>query len=301
MPLIDINHLTKHYGDVHAVEDLTFAVHSGTVTGFLGPNGSGKTTTLRSLLGLVTPTAGSATIDGSPYSALAAPLSVVGAMLEAAAHPARSARGHLRVIAAEADVPASRVDELLRLVELDGAADRRAGGFSLGMRQRLGLASALIGDPRILVLDEPANGLDPEGIRWLRDFLRGLAAEGRTILLSSHVLSEVAQTVDDVVVIAGGRLVTHAPLHRLTDTTGPRVRVRTPEPEAMADAIRATAIRLVARDGDELLVAGAGQEVIGRLAFERGVVLYGLAAETDSLEDIFLNLTTANHAEEAHR
>ena len=301
MPLIDINHLTKHYGDVHAVEDLTFAVHSGTVTGFLGPNGSGKTTTLRSLLGLVTPTGGSATIDGSPYSALAAPLSVVGAMLEATAHPARSARGHLRVIAAEADVPASRVDELLRLVELDGAADRRAGGFSLGMRQRLGLASALIGDPRILVLDEPANGLDPEGIRWLRDFLRGLAAEGRTILLSSHILSEVAQTVDDVVVIAGGRLVTHAPLHQLTDTTGPRVRVRTPEPEAMADAIRATAIRLVARGGDELLVAGAGQEVIGRLAFDRGVVLYGLAAETDSLEDIFLNLTTTNHAEEAHR
>jgi ABC-2 type transport system ATP-binding protein len=301
VPLIEIHHLTKHYGDVHAVEDLTFNVESGAITAFLGPNGSGKTTTLRSLLGLVTPTAGSATIDGSPYAALAAPLHVVGAMLEAAAHPARSARGHLRVLAAEARVPASRVDELLRLVELDGAADRRAGGFSLGIRQRLGLASALIGDPRILVLDEPANGLDPEGIRWLRDFLRALAAEGRTILLSSHVLSEVAQTVDDVVVIAGGRLVIHAPLHELTDTTGPRVRVRTPEPEALADALRATTIQLIAREGDELLVSGAGQEAIGRLAFDRGVVLYGLAAETDSLEDIFLNLTTTNNAEEAHR
>ena len=301
MPLIDIDHLTKNYGDVHAVDDLTFAVQSGAITGFLGPNGSGKTTTLRSLLGLVTPTAGSATIDGSPYAALAAPLRVVGAMLEAAAHPARSARGHLRVLAAEARVPASRVDELLRLVELDGAADRRAGGFSLGMRQRLGLASALIGDPRILVLDEPANGLDPEGIRWLRDFLRGLAAEGRTILLSSHVLSEVAQTVDDVVVIAEGRLVVHAPLNQLTDSTGSRVRVRTPEPEALADAIRATTSRVIARDGDELLVAGAAQEAIGQLAFERGVVLYGLAAEADSLEDVFLNLTTTNHAEEALR
>ena len=302
MPLIDIDHLTKNYGDVHAVDDLTFAVQSGAITGFLGPNGSGKTTTLRSLLGLVTPTAGSATIDGSPYAALAAPLRVVGAMLEAAAHPARSARGHLRVLAAEARVPASRVDELLRLVELDGAADRRAGGFSLGMRQRLGLASALIGDPRILVLDEPANGLDPEGIRWLRDFLRGLAAEGRTILLSSHVLSEVAQTVDDVVVIAEGP--PRGPRTAATSSqtrTGSRVRVRTPEPEALADAIRATTSRVIARDGDELLVAGAAQEAIGQLAFERGVVLYGLAAEADSLEDVFLNLTTTNHAEEALR
>ena len=169
------------------------------------------------------------------------------------------------------------------------------------MRQRLGLAAALLGDPKILVLDEPANGLDPQGIRWLRDFLRHLAGQGRAIVVSSHLLSEIAQTVDDVVVIADGRLVTHAPLHQLTDTRGPRVRIRTPEPEAMAAAIRTTPIRLIARDGQELLVAGAGQEVIGRLAFERGVVLYGLAAETDSLEDIFLTLTTANHAEEAHR
>ena len=169
------------------------------------------------------------------------------------------------------------------------------------MRQRLGLASALIGDPRILVLDEPANGLDPEGIRWLRDFLRALAGEGRTILLSSHVLSEVAQTVDDVVVIAEGRLVIHAPLDQLTDNAGTRVRVRTPEPAALAAAMRAAAMRVIAREGDELVVAGSGQEAIGRLAFQRGVAVYGLAAEADSLEDVFLNLTTTNQAEEALR
>jgi ABC-2 type transport system ATP-binding protein len=198
-------------------------------------------------------------------------------------------------------VPTSRVDELLRLVELDGAADRRAGDFSLGMRQRLGLAGALIGDPRILVLDEPANGLDPEGIRWLRDFLRGLASEGRTILLSSHVLAEVAQTVDDVVVIAGGRLVVHAPLDGLTDTTGARVRVRTPDPEVLAAAMLTASMRVIEREGDELVVADAGQEAIGRLAFEHGVAVYGLAAEADSLEDVFLNLTTTADPEEALR
>ena len=300
MPLIEITNLTKDYGDVRAVDDLSFGVETGVITAFLGPNGSGKTTTLRSLLGLVAPTSGTATIDGRAYAKLAAPLHVVGAMLEASAHPARSARNHLRVLAAEARVPVSRVDELLALVELEGAADRRAGGFSLGMRQRLGLAGALIGDPRILVLDEPANGLDPVGIRWLRDFLRSLAGEGRTILLSSHVLSEVAQTVDDVVVIAGGRLVAHAPLAELTrssDGSRGRVRVRTPQAEVLAEAMRAAAMTVIDRDGDELLVAGTGPEAIAQLALDNSIVVYGLVAEADNLEDVFLNLTTP--AEEA--
>jgi ABC-2 type transport system ATP-binding protein len=292
MPLIDIQHLTKDYGTVRAVDDMTFGVESGAITAFLGPNGSGKTTTLRSLLGLVTPTSGTATIDGRPYTALAEPLRVVGAMLEATAHPARTARGNLRVLATEAGVPASRATELLRLVELEGAADRRAGGFSLGMRQRLGLAGALIGDPQILVLDEPANGLDPEGIRWLRDFLRGLAAEGRTILLSSHVLSEVAQTVDDVVVIADGRLVVHAPLHELTDGAGSRVGVESPQAAELAGVLAAAGMDVVGRDGDGLVVAGGSREAIARLAMEHGITVTGLAAEADTLEDVFLDLTT---------
>src|SRR3954469_18514823 len=231
MSVIQIHRLTKDFGSVRAVDDLSFAIEDGTIVGFLGPNGSGKTTTLRSLVGLVTPTSGTATIDGRAYRELVDPLRQVGVMLAASAHPARTARNPLSVLAAEAGVPASRADELLDLVDLGSAARRRVGGFSLGMRQRLGLAGALIGDPRILVLDEPANGLDPEGIRWLRDFLRGLAAEGRTILLSSHVLAEVAQTVDRVVVISGGRLVVHAPLSQLTNgAPAHHVRVRPADP-----------------------------------------------------------------------
>ena len=216
MTLIETSHLTKDFGSVRAVDDLSFAIGEGKIVGFLGPNGSGKTTTLRSLLGLVTPTSGDARIRGVAYAEISDPLREVGAMLEASAHPARSARGHLRVLAAESSLPSQRIEEVLDLVDLADAADRKVGGFSLGMRQRLGLAGALLGDPAILVLDEPANGLDPEGIRWLRGFLRGLASEGRTILISSHVLAEVAETVDEVVVINEGRLVTHAPLQDLT-------------------------------------------------------------------------------------
>jgi len=213
---IEIADLHKSFGDVRAVAGVSFSAAAGRVTGFLGPNGSGKTTTLRALLGLVRPDRGTAVIGGRPYRQLADPLREVGAMLEASAHPGRSARDHLRVLAAEARVPVSRVDELLRLVDLEGAARRRVGGFSLGMHQRLGLASALIGDPPVLVLDEPANGLDPIGMRWLRDFLRALAGEGRAVLLSSHALGEVAQTADDVVVISHGRVVAAAPLAELT-------------------------------------------------------------------------------------
>jgi ABC-2 type transport system ATP-binding protein len=202
---VRLQHVTKRYGSITAVDDLSFEVRTGAVTGFLGPNGAGKTTTLRLLLGLANPSAGSATIFGRPYAELEDPLGTVGAVLETATfHPWRSARHHLRALAAAAGIAGARVDEVLHSVGLAGAADRRVGGFSLGMRQRLGLAGALLGRPRLLILDEPANGLDPEGIRWLRDFLRAYAADGNSVLISSHLLSEVAQTVDDVVIIAKG-------------------------------------------------------------------------------------------------
>jgi ABC-2 type transport system ATP-binding protein len=203
MAVITIQGLTKRFGEIIAVDDLSFEVDQGTVVGFLGPNGAGKTTTLRTLLGLVTPTTGSARIDGRPYRELADPVRQVGAVLEASSfHPGRSARNHLRVVATAAGLPYARVDAVLEQVGLAGAARRRVGGFSLGMRQRLGLATALLGDPQVLILDEPANGLDPEGVHWLRGFLRQLADQGRTVLVSSHVLAEVAQTVDQVVAVA---------------------------------------------------------------------------------------------------
>ena len=208
--------LTKRFGDITAVDDLSFEVDAGTVTGFLGPNGAGKTTTMRMLLGLAAPTKGRALVFGQPFAQLGRPGTRVGAALEAAdLHPGRTGRDHLRVLAPVAHVPVSRVDEVLALVDLKSAAGRRAKGYSLGMRQRLSLAAALLGDPEILILDEPANGLDPEGVRWLRDFLRAFAAEGRTVLVSSHHLAEVAQTVDNVVIINRGRLVVEASLDRL--------------------------------------------------------------------------------------
>ena len=297
--IIQISHLTKDFGPLRAVEDLSFDIQAGSIVGFLGPNGSGKTTTLRALLGLVEPTSGTAHVDGRPYRELHDPLRRVGVMLEAAAHPSRSAQAHLRVLAAEAGMPASRVQELLALVELEHAARRKVGGFSLGMRQRLGLAGALIGDPQILVLDEPANGLDPEGIRWLRDFLRGLAAEGRRILLSSPVLAEVAQTVDEAVVIAGGRLVAHAPLDELLGLGAgeSRVRVRSSDLSALAAALVAAGADVTAGDGhDELVVAGASQQTVAETAFDAGVVVYALSLESHSLEDVFFHLTTPKEA-----
>jgi ABC-2 type transport system ATP-binding protein len=294
-PLIEISCLTKDYGAVRAVDNLSFKVEAGVIAGFLGPNGSGKTTTLRSLLGLVTPTAGSATISGRPYRDLREPLREVGVMLEAAAHPARSARNHLRILAAEARVAPSRVDELLDLVELRDAADRKVSGFSLGMHQRLGLAAALIGDPGILVLDEPADGLDPEGIRWMRAFLRALAGEGRTVLLSSHVLGEVAQTVDEAVVINQGRLVVHAPLRELlARRSGRSVHVRSPQLGKLDSVLRGAGMSATRRGDDGLTVTGGGQEAIGQLAFDHGVVLYEIFAESTSLEDAFFELTSTS-------
>ncbi len=282
----------KRFGAVQAVDDLTFTVPPGAVTGFLGPNGAGKTTTLRCLLGLVRPTAGRALVDGRAYRDLEEPLRHVGAALEAASfHPGRSARDHLRYLAQAAGLAPSRVDEVLALVGIAEYADRRVGGFSLGMRQRLGLASALLGDPSVLVLDEPANGLDPAGIAWLRTFLRSLAAEGRTVLVSSHVLSEVQQTVDEVVVIARGRLVTQGRLSELEQAQA-SVRVRSPDRDRLAEALRVTAQGTVAEGGgDALHVTGWSTDAVGRLAHAHGLELHELADEPGDLERLFLQLT----------
>ncbi len=275
-----------------AVDDLSFRVREGAVTGFLGPNGAGKTTTLRMVLGLARPSEGTATIQGRRYVELDEPARTVGANLEVAgAHPGRSGRNHLRALAAMAGLPASRVDEVLRLVELESAADRRAGKYSLGMRQRLGLAATLLGDPQVLVLDEPANGLDPQGIRWLRDFLRAMAAEGRTVLVSSHVLAEVAQTVDDVVVIHRGRLVQQGPVQSLT-AAGAGVLVRTPRPDVLRTALYREGLSAAEAPDGALVVDGADAAQVGDIAFAAGVPLHELAPRSTSLEEAFLALTT---------
>ena len=293
MDAIVVEHLTKHYGNVVAVDDLSFTVTAGRITGFLGPNGAGKTTTLRTLLALARPTAGTATFAGVPYAELPVPARHVGAVLEAASfHPGRKARAHLRVLATAAGLPPSRVDDVLGLVGLDTVGGRRARGFSLGMRQRLALAGALLGDPEVLVLDEPSNGLDPDGVRWLRDLLRSFAAEGRTVLVSSHLLAEVAQTVDDVVVIAGGRLVTAGPLEDVVGLSDRRqVRVRTPQ----AADLRATLARRglaasVDADG-AVLIDATTPEHVGRAIAGAGIVVYEMQALDHSLEDVFLELT----------
>ena len=294
MSAIDIHGLTKRFGDVLAVDGLAFEVEEGTVVGFLGPNGAGKTTTLRMLLGLVTPTAGTATFGGQAYRELPAPTRVVGAVLEASGfHPGRSARSHLRVLATAAGLPGRRVDEVLRQVGLAEAANRRVGGFSLGMRQRLGLAAALLGDPEVLLLDEPANGLDPEGIHWLRGLIRRQADEGRTVLVSSHVLAEVAQTVDQVVIIARGRLVTQSTLADLTAGAATAVRVRTPQAETLRSRLAAAGTAVELDGPDQLVVTGVSSEQVGRAAAAAGIVLHEMRFERSNLEEVFLDLT--NH------
>jgi ABC-2 type transport system ATP-binding protein len=286
--LIEVAGLSKRFGKTQAVSDLSFEAKPGLVTGFLGPNGAGKSTTLRALIGLVNQDTGTATVLGRAYRELDRPSERVGAVLEASpVHPGRSGRNHLRVLATAAGVPRSRVEEVLTLVELAGPASRRAGGYSLGMRQRLGLAAALLGDPEVLVLDEPANGLDPQGIRWLRDLLRSLAAEGRTILVSSHVLAEVAQTVDDVVIIAHGKLVLQAPMDEVLARSAGSTRVRSPEAGRLADLLGANARQL----GDGSLIVTAGPERVGEIAAANGVVLHELTTERATLEEVFLELT----------
>jgi ABC-2 type transport system ATP-binding protein len=295
-PPVDVRGLTKHFGSTVAVDDLTFSIRRGRITGFLGPNGAGKSTTLRALLGLVRPSSGEARVEGSPYSELGNPLGTVGAVLEAHSfHPGRSGRNHLRVLATAAGLPVARVDEVLSEVELTRAARRRTGTYSLGMRQRLSVAGALLGRPGLLVLDEPANGLDPEGIRWLRDFLRSFAAAGGTVLVSSHVLPEVAQIADEVVIIHRGRLVAQEPLAVLTARSAGSTVVRSPEAERLRERLAGEGIE-AAPVGDGELRAAAPPERVGEVAAATGIVLHELRAEGASLEEVFLELTTEEPA-----
>ncbi|WP_410811737.1 ABC transporter ATP-binding protein [Micromonospora sp. 067-2] len=291
---IVVSGLTKQYKNVRAVNNLSFTVAAGRVTGFLGPNGAGKTTTLRMLLNLVTPTAGTATISGHRYADLSEPVRHVGAILEASsAHKGRTGINHLRVICAAAGLPRQRADEALALVGLTPAAKRKFKGYSLGMKQRLGIAAAMLGDPRVLILDEPANGLDPEGIRWMRGFLKNLAHEGRTVLVSSHLLSEMQLLADDVVIIAAGQLVRQGPVDQVLGSMaqGARVRVRTPQAEALTAALKAQSATVDADENGVLLVAGVDAPTIGRAALAAGVELHELTTERPDLERVFLELT----------
>jgi ABC-2 type transport system ATP-binding protein len=288
---IEVEGLTKRFGELVAVRNLSFRVKAGSVTGFLGPNGAGKSTTLRMILGLVQPTEGSASLLGLPYRRLARPPAAVGAVLETQSfHPLRSGRNHLRAIAVAAGIPDERVDAVLQRVGLTDAARRKAGKYSLGMRQRLGLAGALLGDPRVLILDEPANGLDPLGIRWLREFLRIFAEEGKAVLVSSHLLSEIAQIADEVVVIHQGRLVRQGTIDEVTGRAR-TVRVVSPDLERLEAVLRGEGIA-VRRGGDgSLLVSEETTERIGAVAFTARVALSELATERATLEDAFFELT----------
>ncbi len=289
---IVVSGLTKQFKKVRAVDNLSFTVEPGTVTGFLGPNGAGKTTTLRMLLGLITPTAGTATIGGHRYADLPRPLETVGAALEASSfHEGRTGRNHLRVMCAAAGLPVSRADAVLEQVGMTAAANRKVRGYSLGMRQRLGLAATLLGNPRVLILDEPANGLDPEGIRWLRGFLRDLADEGRTILVSSHLLAEVEQTVDEVVIIAAGKSVRQGKVTELRTEQMVSVRVRTPHAEKLIAALDGAPVRQ-GETPELIYIDHLDAPTVGKAAFKAGVELHELVAEHSDLEAVFLELTS---------
>ncbi len=286
--------LTKVYPRVRAVDDLSFTVEPGRVTGFLGPNGSGKTTTLRMMLNLVTPTKGNATIGGHRYASLAEPLGTVGAVLEASsAHKGRTGRNHLRIVCAAAGYPAERADQVLDLVGLTPAAKRKFKGYSLGMRQRLGIAAAMLGDPKVLILDEPANGLDPEGIRWMREFLRAFAAQGRTVFVSSHLLSEMEQLADDVIIIAAGKMITQGPVERIVDGMAHvgSVRARTPDAEALTTELHKLGAVVHVNGNGALQITGVEAPAVGRAALAAHVELHELVAEKPDLEDVFLQLT----------
>jgi ABC-2 type transport system ATP-binding protein len=292
MAELEVRNLTKRYGrGTLAVDDLSFAVPAGRVTGFLGPNGAGKTTTMRALLGLLAPSRGEALVEGRPPAAMTDPLRTIGAALEATAfHPGRSGRNHLRGLAAAARIPRTRVEEVLEMVELSTAADRRVNGYSLGMRQRLALAAALLGEPRILILDEPANGLDPQGMHWLRDLLRAQAAEGRTVFVSSHVLSEVAQTAEELIVIRDGRLISQSSLEEFTAGGEAGWRVRAADPEALVAALEQAGAGVRRGDGGVLVVSGLDGERIGELALAGGIAIHELAPQRSSLEARFLEV-----------
>jgi ABC-2 type transport system ATP-binding protein len=290
--MITIEHLTKRYKHTVAVDDLDFTVEPGVVTGFLGPNGSGKSTTMRVLMGLDHPTKGRARVNGQRYADLRDPLREVGALLEVKAiHPGRSARNHLLAMAASNKIPVARVDEVLEFVGLTAVATKRVGDFSLGMNQRLGIAAALLGDPGILLFDEPVNGLDPEGIRWIRDLFRSLAGEGRTVFVSSHLMSEMAVSADQIIVIGRGHLITQGSVDDLTASARGVVVVRCADRDRLADALRAAGANLEMTNDDGLRVGALSAEQVGRLAFDNGVALFELTPERASLEDVFMTLT----------
>jgi ABC-2 type transport system ATP-binding protein len=291
--MIEAKGLTKHYGDKHAVEKLSFTVRPGVVTGFLGPNGSGKSTTMRMIMGLDAPTAGDVTVKGKHFKNLQWPLREVGALLEAKAiHPGRSARAHLTMLAQTNHIPRARVDQLLDLVGLTPVAGKRAGKFSLGMGQRLGIAAALLGDPEILLFDEPVNGLDPDGIRWVRNLLKGLAREGRTVFVSSHLMSEMALTADEVVIIGKGQLISQTSIEDLlSQSTDNFVRVRSPEAAKLKTALERDGATVVLEDDGSLSVRGANEVAIGEMAAKIPVVLHELAPQLASLEEAFMELT----------
>ena len=295
MASIEVQGLTKRFGGVLAVDDLSFTAHEGTVTGFLGPNGAGKTTTLRILLGLVRPTSGRALVNGRPYSELADPMRTVGAVLEASGfHPARTARDHLRTVAMVDGIPDRRVDEVLETVGLAGDAHRRVGGYSMGMRQRLELARALLGDPGVLILDEPANGLDPQGIAWLRGFLRWFASLGRVVLISSHLLAEASQTVDDVIVLNRGRIAGQGPLAELRRRTTATVRVRCLDADRLASALAGAGIAAQRVGEDMVEAAGTTAEAVGRVMADHQVVVLEMTSSGESLEQLFFELTAGS-------
>ncbi|MEU7861981.1 ATP-binding cassette domain-containing protein [Nonomuraea sp. NPDC049141] len=284
--MIALTELTKRYGDITAVDGLTLELTPGTVTGFLGPNGAGKSTTMRMIMGLDSPTSGTALIGGRRYAELDRPLRTIGALLDAkAVHPARSGRDHLRAMAASQRLPLSRVEQVLALTGMADAGRRRAGTYSLGMSQRLGIAGALLGDPQVLMLDEPVNGLDPDGVRWIRTLLRSLAAEGRTVFVSSHLMSEMERTADRLIVLGKGRLIADEPMERLV--AGSEVRVRGPRLRPLADVLPAARWT----GPDELTVAGQTTEQIGRRAYELGLPLYELRPVESSLEESYMRLT----------
>ena len=289
--MIELDRLTKVYGDRVAVDDLTVTVEPGRVTGFLGPNGSGKTTTMRCVLGLTRPTAGTATVLGVPYAQLHHPMRRVGALIDPRArHPGRTAHDHLRALAQSNGLPRDRVDEVVGLVGLDAVAHERLRGFSLGMAQRLGIAVALLGDPDVLLFDEPVNGLDPDGIRWVRHLLRDLAAEGRTVLVSSHLMSEMQDTADHLVVLGRGRLLADVPMAELLGS-GAAVRVRTPQPRLLAAALQRAGGRVAAEPDGALTVRGLAADRIGDVAFATGLPVHELARLTTSLEAAYYALT----------
>src|SRR5487761_2303026 len=290
--MLAIEHLTKRYGDTVAVDDLSFEVKPGVITGFLGPNGSGKSTTMRVMLGLDRPTKGTATINGRTYTHLRAPLHEVGALLDAkAVHPGRTARNHLRAHAVPYQNAPSRVKEVLEFAGIASVADKKVGQFSLGMCQRLGIAAALLGDPAVLLFDEPVNGLDPEGIRWIREFFRSLANEGRTVFVSSHLMSEMAVTADQIIVIGRGRFITQGSVDDLTATAHGSVLVRSADPARLRGPLETSGATVASVDDGAFSVAGLTSERVGEVAFAAGVALYELPPQRASLEEVFMELT----------